>query len=742
MSSPSPLEEKLLNAPLKLLDSLCERFPAKLRFEARLQVLEGTSSRLGTFSLKDYFRHFRIEPLFTTHEFNKHGAMLLELLHATPIHPALALCALARKPLPHHTRRKAGAYYTDFRLAQFVAEHGARVYSAGRPVIDPACGAGILLCALTLAVCGHDRRKTAQWLANSVYAADLSYDALRGATLGLASLTDDLGAVIDMRGHWYHGDSLLRPETEWLRAAPQGFGLVVANPPWEKIKLSRHEYAKSNGKSRHYGAEHQIDDIKGYYRQRQRVASYAKRIAQNYPIAVSGEADLYIAFMELFLRLARNGGGIAALVPAGLIRSSGTRGLRQELLDRASELEITVLENKARFFSIDTRFKFLTVATKTLPDGEKKSLRNIQLAHAGGDSERVKITNQARLSIRTLKSFRPDLTIPEVRNTKEWRLFARMTRSGVAWSSDDGPWVAEFCRELDMTNDRQHFKARPTPKRIPVIEGRMVHQHRLGAKAYISGTGRRAIWRILCPGESEIVPQFWIDSTSLSDKIEERIQSQRAGFCDITGQTNERSMMAAIIPPGVVCGNKVPTVIFKGDHAGIRLHLWVGMVNSLPFDWLIRRVLTTTVNYFLLRGIPLPNIEPNRLPGREIVQASKDLASLDTIGYTPENAWRMAQLRAKIDLLCLVGYGCGYEDLVLMLEDFPLLDRSQPPLPGERKSTITRDFLLWMAAKRFRRPLAELGKRVQVARELGAVPYVPSQVNLASTYNEQHLVEA
>src|SRR5206468_566595 len=109
------------------------------------------------------------------------------------------------------------------------------------------------------------------------------------------------------------------------------------------------------------------------------------------------------------------------------------------------------------------------------------------------------------------------------------------------------------------------------------------------------------------------------------------------------GQTNERSMMSAVIPAGVVSGNKVPTVEFAGPNAAADMWLWVGLTNSLPFDWMLRRVLTTTVNYFLLRSVPLPTISSSSLPGRRIVAATQELARLDMQGASRANQLRAAE---------------------------------------------------------------------------------------------------
>jgi hypothetical protein len=732
MSSPKTLEEQLLKTAAARLDRALSKVSAPSRQEARLQVLECAASRLGSFPVADYFRRFSISPVLSMEELDAHALSVLEALRPLPVHPALALSSLSREPLNAHAQRTAGAYYTDFRLAAHVAEQGLAVWVRGKPIVDPACGAGILLTAVVIAICGADRKKVAELIATQVIAADASPMALRGACLAIASLTNDLDAIASMRGNWIQGDSLLHSDAAWKRVAPQGFGLVVANPPWEKVKVTRHEYAKSTGKVRHYGASHAGDKLHGLDEKRALASGYARELAKRYPLAAAGEIDLYIAFLDLCLRLAHGGGGVSALVPAGLIRSEGTAQLRRSLLATAKQLETTVFDNRSRFFSIDTRFKFLGLLVQTSASLESADVKTLKLAFATGTDTGVQVTSHSNVSVRALQRLRHDLTVPEVRTSQDWTTFAKMADHGVSWHDNTGQWRPVFCREVDMTKEKEHFRTSPGLGLLPLIEGRMVHQHRYGAKKYVAGTGRSALWDTQPIGASVVAPQYWIGTRDLPGKALERAAGERAGFCDITGQTNERSMMAALIPAGVACGNKVPTLLFDGDTDGQRLRLWVGFVNSLPFDWLMRRLVTTTVNYFLLRGVPLPAIEPSSLPGREITNAVDKLRALDAAGSSTQNGWAIAELRARIDLLCLIGYGVGYQELEVMLQDFPLFDRAQPPLPGEPRSTITRDYLLLIAAKRFKKPTAALQTRVEAARQLNAIPYVPSQADVSS----------
>jgi hypothetical protein len=719
MSAPRPLESDFLDGAETALNFAVQSLKGE-RFEARLQILEACSARFGGFDLSTFHAVFGIKSLGRSQALVELAAPVSAAIEQSPIHPSLALSALARETLEEFDRKSTGAYHTDFRLAGRLAELAAPHLSHRSKVIDPACGAGILLVALSIAVCGRDRAKTSQWLANGVCAADLSDNSLRAALLALASLTDDLPALTKMRSRWLCVDSLLAPSKVWSKIAPSGFDAVIGNPPWEKVKLSRHEFLKSSGSDRHYGADTDGLDESRFNTQRDEVANYSRRLLARYPDLACGEPDLYIAFTALFFEICRAGGIVSALVPGGLIRSQGTQIVRRRLFESSQSVSLSIIDNRSRFFAIDTRFKFLAIAL--VKAGQSKSKRKpIMLLHERGTPHGLETFGSATLGRARLASIRKDLSLPEVRSQAEWKVFLKVSEAGCAWN-------ARFCREVDMTKERPKFLSKPTKSSLPIIEGRMVQQHRFGVKGHVSGTGRRAVWEAYPIGASFLRPQFWIESHHIPPASRDRAQFLRAGFCDIAGQTNERSLMASLIPPGVICGNKVPTILFPDDPSQDRLLVWTAITNSFAFDWMLRRVLTTTVNYFLLQSIPLPQLTKNGLPWKKLVVCARELVELNKAGATEATLERMAHLRSEIDAEVAVAYGLNIDDLVLILQDFPIIDRGQSALPGEHKSTITKDTVLAVAAKRMGGRLDLWQERMNMARDLGAQAYVPSEI--------------
>lgn len=692
-----------------------------------MQLLEAVAARMGGFDLEAFQARFGVKPLEYPANLLDQAREVERCLGNTGIHPALCLSALARETLDRSSRRVRGAYHTDYRLAQFLAQRTKTKLSPGVKVVDPACGAGILLTAVSIRACRSDRILASEWLRHSVYAADLSAAALRGTLLALAALTDDLDSVQAMRENWRLQDSLLAPDQVWYSLAPAGFDVVVANPPWEKVKLTRHEFIRANGSDRHYGASYTGDALAGYKSAKSQKARYAAALISQYPRLAYGEPDLYVAFSELVLRLTRPGGSGALIVPGGLIRSKSTESLRRELVDSSTHLCFTVMANTARHFAIDTRFKFLVVDYIKAGKREGK-LSRIGLVHGRANDDGILAPRRVGLAMTSLARLRPDLTVPEVRTASEWRLFEQMQRPRVTASPDSHVWQAAFSREVDMTRGRPNFVREATVGCLPLVEGRMVQPHRVGCKVYVSGEGRRAKWRNRAPGQSTIHPQFWVPTDTLSPGVQERVSRTRVGFCDITGQTNERSMMASIVPGGLVCGNKVPTIEFPNDRSGERRLLWLAIVNSLPFDWLLRRVVTTTVNYFVLLSIRLPKLEVSSVPGQRLVEISRQLWDLDNGGVASlENCWRIASLRAEADAIVADAYGCDEDNLRLMLEDFPLLDRGQPRLSETCNATVTGDLLISTWRRQKGRDGGDGLRRLREARRLGMIPYMSSQ---------------
>lgn len=323
---------------------------------------------------------------------------------------------------------------------------------------------------------------------------------------------------------------------------------------------------------------------------------------------------------------------------------------------------------------------------------------------------------------------------------------------------------------------------RPGESYVPLYEGRMVHQYDHCHKGYVAGSGRRATWLDIEWPDKQITPHYFL---GVQDAIAEHpaLCRVRGACCDVTGRANERSCLAALVPFQSGCGHSINAVRDAGEDVRDLL-LWLCVCNSFAFDFLLRLQVQNHASPYLLRGIPVPK-PPKDHPAIRTLCASAALLVCTTpelrdlwqgcVSLYPEQftlLWTResacldpsvrARLRAGIDGHVARLYGLTGCDYARILATFPLLDRDQPPLPGDvfirrmrrgervtPRSYVTRDLALLayleMAGEeppadivaffaeagvdieRQTGPIRDLRERVEQARRLGAVAYVPTR---------------
>lgn len=700
MSKPKTYEMIVLSECLKVLTEYSNDY------ERQIHLLEMSASLFGNYNIFEYWDCFYGRYYFDD-RIESCSKVLISEIKKTEIFPPLVISALARERVDTVMQKKDGAFYTDFRLALEMASMCNNTINPDSKVVDLASGSGILLAAIACDYYAKYPKTYCEWLKKCVYAYDLSENALRGARIALSCYPCSVDVLKEMSTNWGIGDSLIE-----IDISIDNFDIVIGNPPWGKVKLSHHTYIKQKGSRHIYGSNVSGYGLENYSDERKASLEYSKAIKKKYSLIGQGEVDIYMAFLQRALQVLKEGGLLVYLVPAGLIRSQGTEKLREYLLKNTYNLKYILINNKPNFFSIDSRFKFLLLRCEK---GENKEDNSFTYTSLSFDGKIRKYSEEICFDINELKNVRPNFTIPEVSSLKEKDLFFKVYLNGIDWTKR---WKFDIGREIDMTNDRELFRTQKDKRSIPVIEGRMVQQHRFGAKTYVSGEGRSAQWE---PCLENANPHYYVDESMLSNSLLNRIKKTRAGYCDIAGQTNERAMMSAVIPPNVVCGNKVPTIVFDDIN---KMLLWIGVVNSFVFDWMLRRVISTTVNYFLLYSIPMPDIEMDSDIAHIIISNTEKISRMRTEFYLSNE---MSDLRAEIDVAVAMAYGLSFADLQLVLLDFPLLDRKQLPLAGESVSTVTRDKVLSVAEKRYN---VNIGFRERAAKEykIGAKSYIPTEM--------------
>ncbi len=256
----------------------------------------------------------------------------------------------------------------------------------------------------------------------------------------------------------------------------------------------------------------------------------------------------------------------------------------------------------------------------------------------------------------------------------------------------------------DRANDELEMPVVPGAQYVPLYEGRMVHQFDHAAKAYVSGEGRGARWDDLSIADKSLVPHYYVIAPSC--------YMLRAAFCLVTGQTNERSMLASLLPPGFPSGHSLAVGLLDQDQGSEKANaVLLSLLNSFVVDFALRQKITTNMTLNSVLTCPIFRPLLNDDLAVRLATAAGRLSSItpEIQLAKPALDWaERADLRAEIDSAVAGLYRLSASEFAYILSTFPLLDRDQPHLPGdvfvrwnkkgkpkeEPRSYVTRDAAL------------------------------------------------
>jgi hypothetical protein len=407
-------------------------------------------------------------------------------------------------------------------------------------------------------------------------------------------------------------------------SARGGFDVVLGNPPWDTMSPDAKEFFSSyDGQVRFMSPEDQKARIAellalsgvaeawdAYCHRLYALANFFKESGRYTLFAEGnlgkGDFNVYRMFTELALKATRPHGRAAQFVPENLYNGANAAAIRRFLFDNCKLHELIAFENTRRvWFDTDTRAKFCLYVAE--PSSE-----TISFDAAFGINSKEKLAALSaglpiEIPISLVEELSPDaFAIAEVAHPSDIsisrKLYARLPKFG---ADTRGAPAREYMREIDMGNDREDFGN--DPDGVPLYEGRMVDLFDHRAKMYVSGRGRSAVWQELAfalPGKA-IRPQWRISETKIPHKVARRWMEYRIGFCDVASPTNRRALVAALIPPYTICGDKVPTILFIPRDDRLML-LWLGVANSFCLDFLARKKVALKMSYTVMDSLPLP----------------------------------------------------------------------------------------------------------------------------------------
>ena len=483
-----------------------------------------------------------------------------------------------------------------------------------------------------------------------------------------------------------------------------GFDVILANPPWEGFKPQAKEYfapfsekiSKKNMSIKEFEVEQsgllKDKDIRtgwlAYQSRFPHMSAYFRSAADyQYQSAVVGgkrtgsDINLYKLFTERCFALLRDGGHCGIVIPNGIYKDLGATGLRNMLFDHTQVDSIIALANERFIFEeVDHRvcFAFLTFEK----GGETKSLRatfriNPREAIAADDftSFVENADNFIELSAAMIGAMNAETrSMLEFRSATDVNIVNKMLAFPALGEKYEGLWNLKLTNEFHMTNDSQLFHTEPEDSRLPLYEGRMIHQF----------------------ASYQALPKYWIEESEGRARIlgvrakaasNEKLgyESARFAFREIARSTDARTLIASMLPPRVFANHKLMVGRPESMSGSVALYL-LGVVNSVTFDYVIRQQVASSISMYAFYQMPVPRLaETDRMlkaissraarlvctnPAFDGLARDVGLKSHQDGATEPSER---ANLRTELDGLVAHLYGLSEDEFTHILGAFPLV---------------------------------------------------------------------
>jgi hypothetical protein len=155
--------------------------------------------------------------------------------------------------------------------------------------------------------------------------------------------------------------------------------------------------------------------------------------------------------------------------------------------------------------------------------------------------------------------------------------------------------------------------------------------------------------------------------------------SPRIAFRDVTNRTNQRTVIACLLPPRIFLTNKAPYLLWPRGDALDQAFL-LGVLCSIPLDWYARRFVEVSMNFFIFNPFPVPRPSRDDKRWQRVVALAGRLACPDkrfaawakAVGVEcgPLQDGEKQDLIAELDAVVAHLYGLTEKQLLHIFETF------------------------------------------------------------------------
>jgi len=359
----------------------------------------------------------------------------------------------------------------------------------------------------------------------------------------------------------------------WWLAFPRihaagGFAVMLGNPPWERIKLQEQEFfaarsadiAEARNKAErdqriqwlsegmlaaHLDGSSTPSEVQAQAEQRmyaefttaRRTAEAASAFAHvndgRYPLTGVGDVNTYALFAETFAQLVVDSGRAGVIVPTGIATDDSTKAFIDHVTNKRSLAAIYSFENEEFVFpAVHHAMKFclmvfggMHAAADFVYFARQVSVLNDPRRHFTLTPDDFALINPNTRTCPVFRSQRDaELTEAIYRRVPVLIREAVKNADGSIVEPEVNPWGITFQAMLHMANDSGLFRDAPGTNRLPLYEGKMIHQFDHRWASYLrDGSGGMDTTDCTDAQKADpdfaVTPRYWVDRREVLTRI-------------------------------------------------------------------------------------------------------------------------------------------------------------------------------------------------------------------------------
>ena len=322
-----------------------------------------------------------------------------------------------------------------------------------------------------------------------------------------------------------------------------------------------------------------------------------------------GELNTYALFAELASRLIENDGFAGIIVKSALVTSTCYASCFRHFVKNGLLSEVFLYDNRERIFQIDSREKFCVL----FYGGERE--RGLRVHY--GLTNQCQMLSSVPLYVTSdeLELINPETgLLPNVASFGEFSFLLRAHRALPVFAQEYPQ--CHFGRLVHLTAHAEYISTTPSEKRIPIYEGKFIEQYDNRFATFAGMTDKERYQAKASARrqkgdsflEQKPLPEcrYYVDKAFWKAFLERYDQPFSLCWRSLTSPTNQRTMLATIIPAMPTC----QSIQLLQTGSTEELLQILALFNSKVFDYFVRlKMAGIDLTQSVVRQIPVPTSE-------------------------------------------------------------------------------------------------------------------------------------